>query len=552
MSENLTALASENLNPSLRSLLEDVQRGHIRVPRFQRPFVWTDTQRLELLRSIRDNMPIGSLLVWRTVKFNLAAFPTVGPHFIPAPPEQPPTTGWQYLLDGHQRVSTLLSLLLQPLSSVSTELPPDDDAVDWNIQYDLINRDFVFGPKSEKKGAVRPLLPLWTLFDGRLVNKHMREMRKHAEKEGWTDENLSQWEEWADQLSYRFQQCRIPIVVMVTDDLELAARTFQRINSLGTPMAESHLVAALTWTKEFDLRERLDELRGAFPPGWRDVDEGLFLQVCKGLSGLDMTKAGQVELVKKLKEDATLLERAEGVALARAADWLSTEAAVVRPELLPYAFQAVLLAVEIDQWNGKELPTQAFLSWFWRTCWSEGFASATYRQVRQEQERLRNAVKDAALVPWTMQQDLPELIDFRSARVRLLTLRLAIRTTMVDLARRPVDGRALLASHGREALVRLFPVPRKASPTLRRLLRGAGNRFLADPEEQTELRERLVKGPDLPAEAMDTHFVDAEALAALRRSDLETFLSRRAVAMKNWDLAEWESEIQVATAAAPA
>ena len=52
MSDTLTALASENLNPSLRSLLEDVQRGHIRVPRFQRPFVWTDSQRLDLLRSV--------------------------------------------------------------------------------------------------------------------------------------------------------------------------------------------------------------------------------------------------------------------------------------------------------------------------------------------------------------------------------------------------------------------------------------------------------------------------------------------------------------------
>lgn len=552
MSENLTALASENLNPSLRSLLEDVQRGHIRVPRFQRPFVWTDTQRLELLRSIRDNMPIGSLLVWRTVKFNLAAFPTVGPHIIPAPPEQPPTTGWQYLLDGHQRVSTLLSLLLQPLSSSSFELPSDEDAIDWNIQYDLMNRDFVFARKTEKKGAARPLLPLWTLFDGRLVNKHMREMRKQAARERWTDENLSQWEEWADQLSYRFQQCRIPIVVMVTDDLELAARTFQRINSLGTPMAESHLVAALTWTKEFDLRERLDEMREDFPPGWREIDEGLFLQVCKGLSGLDMTKAGQAELVTKLKEDPTLLERA-GAALARAADWLSTEAAVVRPEVLPYAFQAVLLAVEIDQsWEGKDLPTQPFLSWFWRTCWSEAFASATYRQVRQEQDRLRNVVDGGALVPWTTQQDLPEVIDFRSARVRLLTLRLAVRTSMVDLAGRPVDGRALLASHGREALVRLFPVPRKASPTLRRLLRGAGNRFLIDPEEQTALRERLKNGPDLPTDALDAHFVDEDALAALRGGDLETFISRRAAAMKEWDLAEWERETRVATAAAPA
>jgi len=365
------------------------------------------------------------------------------------------------------------------------------------------------------------------------------------EREQWTDENLSKWEEWADQISYRFQQCRIPIVVMVTDDLELAARTFQRINSLGTPMAESHLVAALTWTPHFDLRERFDELREAFPLGWRDIDEGLFLQVCKGLAGLDMTKTGQVELVNKLKNDSTLLERA-GSALARAAEWLSSEVAVVRPELLPYAFQAVLLAVEFDRWVGAKPPKDAFRAWFWRTCWSESFASATYRQVRQEQDRLRDAVDGTAQVPWTRDQSVPERVDFRSARVRLLALRLAIRKSIVDMAGHPVDGPSLLASHGREALVRLFPVPRQASSDLRRLLRGAGNRFLSDPGDESVLRGRLRNGPDLTTELLDAHFVDVETLAALRRGDLETFIRRRAVAINDWDLAEWENERRAA------
>ena len=140
MSETLTALASENLNPSLRSLLEDVQRGHIRVPRFQRPFVWSDDQRLELLQSVRDNMPIGSLLVWRTIKFKLASFPSVGPHIIPSIADIAPATGWQYLLDGHQRVSTLLGLLLPPTHLTAISLISEDDEIDWDIKYDLLSR----------------------------------------------------------------------------------------------------------------------------------------------------------------------------------------------------------------------------------------------------------------------------------------------------------------------------------------------------------------------------------------------------------------------------
>lgn len=541
MSENLTALASENLNPSLRSLLEDVQRGHIRVPRFQRPFVWTDDQRLELLQSVRDNMPIGSLLVWRTIKFKLASFPTVGPHLIPPIVEFAPATGWQYLLDGHQRVSTLLGLLLPPNSEESVNQCIEDDEIDWDIQYDLHAQEFVFARKKMSHVAKRPLLPLWTLFDGRLVNKHMRDMRKQGQQQNWTEENLELWEARADQLSYRFQQCRIPIVVMVTDDLTLAAKTFQRINSLGTPMDEAHLVAALTWSPEFDLRERLAELRAGFPVGWRGLDDGIFLQVCKGLSQLDMTRAGQTELVKKLSEDPTLLERA-GEGLARAVELLSRTAGVVHQELLPYAFQLVFLAVELAVTEKRRFSETSFMAWFWRTSWSEVFGSSSYRQVRAEQENLRNAISMDLGVQWTRDQGIPERFDSRSARVRLFTLRLASRSDLIDETGQSVDGRQLLIAHGRESLVRLFPTPPRATVSLKRLLQGGGNRFLVAPNKEAVLRERLRFGPDLSLLALQSHFIDGDALDSLREGDLEDFIKRRAERMELWDAAQWNAE----------
>lgn len=544
MSENLTALASENLNPSLRSLLEDVQRGHIRVPRFQRPFVWTDEQRLELLQSVRDNMPIGSLLVWRTIKFKLASFPRVGPHAIPPIAESAPSTGWQYLLDGHQRVSTLLGLLLPP----SAEKPDsgifnkeEDEDIDWDIQYDLLAQEFVFARKRVTHFIQRPLLPLWTLFDGRLVNKHMRELRKQGIQQNWTDENLESWEARADQLSYRFQQCRIPIVVMVTDDLTLAAKTFQRINSLGTPMDEAHLVSALTWSPEFDLRERLAELRAGFPEGWRNLDDGIFLQVCKGLSQLDMTRAGQTELVKRLTEDKSLLARA-GVGLERAIALLSRSAGVVHQELLPYAFQLVFLAVELAETEQNLFSESAFMAWFWRTSWSEVFGSSSYRQVRAEQENLRNALGMDLDVQWVRDQGIPERFDSRSARVRLFTLRLAGRSDLFDEMGNLIDGRQLLVAHGRDSFRRLFPTPQNATPSLKKLLQGGGNRFLVEPSKEVSLRERLRVGPDLSTETLESHFIDESAIHALRDGNLEGFINMRAERMELWDAAQWNAE----------
>ncbi|WP_339452784.1 GmrSD restriction endonuclease domain-containing protein [Pseudomonas sp. JAI120] len=540
MSEGLTALASENLNPSLRSLLEDVQKGHIRVPRFQRPFVWMDSQRLDLLRSIRDNMPIGSLLVWRTVKFKLASFGNVGPHNIPSIIDIAPATGWQYLLDGHQRVSTLLGLLLQPLQPSQISDNQDGESIDWDIQYNLLENDFVFRRKADRGRTKQPLLPLWTLLDGRLVNKHMRDLRKRAEHEGWTDQDLEDWEERADQLSYRFQQCRVPIVVMVSDDLELAARTFQRINSLGTPMGEAHLVAALTWRDDFDLRDQISQRRRDLPAGWRHIDEGLYLQVCKGLTGLDVTKAGQTELVKKLSDDASLLDRASN-SIKQIIDWLANDIGVSHDDLQPYILQVVILASILDKLALTNIPKPQFELWLWRTSWSEVFATAAYRDVRFETEALENLVKNNINVSWTRESKLPDRFDFRSARVRLFTLRLANQKNLTDASGQIASGRKLLTEHGRDALVRIFTTPKGATPSLKKLIQGPGNRFLLAPETDAIFRERLKYGPDYSEDALAAHFIDYHSLQSLRSGDLESFLKHRATAMEQWDHDEWVS-----------
>jgi uncharacterized protein with ParB-like and HNH nuclease domain len=42
-------------------LIRDVVAGKVRIPRFQRPFIWRREQMLDLLDSIRLQYPIGSL-----------------------------------------------------------------------------------------------------------------------------------------------------------------------------------------------------------------------------------------------------------------------------------------------------------------------------------------------------------------------------------------------------------------------------------------------------------------------------------------------------------
>ena len=70
-------LAQPNIQ-RLPSLLRDIQSGEIRIPRFQRPFVWEDDQRLDLFRSIYEGIPIGSILIWRTKDHALPCYDHLG------------------------------------------------------------------------------------------------------------------------------------------------------------------------------------------------------------------------------------------------------------------------------------------------------------------------------------------------------------------------------------------------------------------------------------------------------------------------------------------
>jgi hypothetical protein len=87
----------------LSALFRGIQNGEIRIPAFQRQFVWTSAQVIALLESVYKGYPIGSLLFWRvedrTLKIeqnNLSTFPSA--------PERYPIL---FILDGMQRLTTL-------------------------------------------------------------------------------------------------------------------------------------------------------------------------------------------------------------------------------------------------------------------------------------------------------------------------------------------------------------------------------------------------------------------------------------------------------------
>jgi hypothetical protein len=273
------------------------------------------------LRSVKDGIPIGAVMVWRTT-CDIAWQAELAGHVLP-----PPVTGIprQYLLDGLQRLSTLFAAL-RDVGFL--------DEPTATIGYDLEEEAFV---ESFDAANQPQIVPLRVLPDSLTLLRFQRKLK---------GERLDTWIRRADDLAKAFREYKIPVITISSDDFGIAARTFNLINSQGVSMGEADMIHALTWTPEFELRDRLESLRAEMlqPLGWGRIEFETVLKVVKAAADLDLYEESAEQVSDLLKTDRGALERAFEQ-LARVAELLHDRCGILTWDLVPYALQAI--------WNAR-------------------------------------------------------------------------------------------------------------------------------------------------------------------------------------------------------
>ncbi len=189
----------------LGKLVERIAAGNIRVPRFQRAFVWKQADLLALLDSILRGFPIGSILVWDTEE-NIESTDRMGPVKI----DPPPGGVVGYLIDGQQRVSTLVGTL-----RLTDDMDDTVDNVDWRVYCNLDTQEFHRSP-AEGPGPehfpVQSLLNTAGFFDA--CRRIQSEVNDPAKSQRWLDE--------ADRLANAFRDYQLPLIRIREADLDSA------------------------------------------------------------------------------------------------------------------------------------------------------------------------------------------------------------------------------------------------------------------------------------------------------------------------------------------
>ncbi|GAB2606009.1 GmrSD restriction endonuclease domain-containing protein [Spirosoma areae] len=95
----------DNLSKNYATLVQEIESGQIKIPQFQRNFVWEKAQSAQLLDSMLKGYPIGTFIFWRTDE-ELRAVRNIGNIELP---KQGQNEFVNYVLDGQQRITSFFA-----------------------------------------------------------------------------------------------------------------------------------------------------------------------------------------------------------------------------------------------------------------------------------------------------------------------------------------------------------------------------------------------------------------------------------------------------------
>lgn len=226
---------------SIRKIIEKTLSGEIRIPSFQRGFVWEPEKVAFFIDSLYKGYPIGSLLFWRT-NIRLENERQLGNYSLPEPTKGYPL---DYVLDGQQRITSIFSVFQTELTAVSTVSSWMD--IYYILGSSVESQQSQFVPLDANNVDAKKHFPLNCLFDSvkyRKATEHLDDQTKIE----------------VDKLQETFKEIQIPFQLMETDDRAHVAIVFERINRTGVPLDSFQLLKAWSWSTDFDLQEQLDDL----------------------------------------------------------------------------------------------------------------------------------------------------------------------------------------------------------------------------------------------------------------------------------------------------
>jgi len=344
-------------------LISRIEEGDIKIPAFQRGFVWNQEQVIELVDSIYRDYPIGSILLWSSNE-RLHSTRNIGGFLIP---DREPEYPINYVLDGQQRLATIYAVFCKDRRRDSQNVRYDINPDIFEIYFDLDEDRIVPEVEIIEDHAN---FKMSTLFD---VNKFYEEVNRLEDK----------YRQKAVELQSQFKNYEIHVITTTKRNKEQVGIIFERINNTGTRLTTLDLMVAWTWGEDFLLREELDSILETLElKGFGETPDKIILQCLAGIVKkttktkdiLDLEPETVRNSIDKLKSS-----------LEKSMDFLSTELNVTSRDFLPHSHQVVPLTFFFSMVNTPNQEQSKILKqWFWKTSFSKRFSASTDMKMNDD------------------------------------------------------------------------------------------------------------------------------------------------------------------------
>lgn len=362
-------------------LISEIQKGIIKIPKFQRDFVWSIDKTAKLLDSILKGYPIGTFILWQTDE-RINDIKNIGNLDIPPTPDG---TKVQYVLDGQQRITSLYAAYLgAKIQKLGEKKITDYSDIVVNLDVDINeNNDQVISSEATGEKYI-------SLND--VLNFSYSKAKALSDK--FSENEL----ENIDSYSTAFKTYEFSTVVLRKEDIDSAIEVFTRINTGGQTLTLFEIMSAKTYDEEqhFDMQAKwADFIKELKDVKYETISSTVVLSVLALV--LSRTKECKRKTILSLDKQS-IIDNWDKVisALKNSIDYFRTTYRIPVSHLLPYDSLLVPFSYYFYTHHDKpEAEQRKYLEeFFWRMSLSFRYSSSAESRLAQDIKRIEQILKN--------------------------------------------------------------------------------------------------------------------------------------------------------------
>ena len=355
------------------TLISNIETGQIRIPQFQRDFVWTMDRSAALLDSMVKGYPIGTFIFWRT-RESLKSVKNIGEIKLPAPRKNSAVI---FVLDGQQRLISLFATLKGLTIDRDSNKKDDFSGIYVNLNADG-SEEIVTTNVTDL--AKKTFIPLTELLRGDLTDLVAFPKKYHKK---------------LDEYKRRIEAYDFPVIEVHDFSIDVATDIFTRINVSGKTLTVFEIMVAKTYEEKcgFDLSKEYEKLIDDL----EQVDyQTISNQTILRLIAQILKNKSNRQTILNLKKDKFIEIWPKAVdSIKQAINCFQNVIGVPVSQLLPYLDLLVLFAYFFYKCSKRPTSTQIkeLKNLFWRCSLGGRYDAAIDSRLTQDIRRVDQIIE---------------------------------------------------------------------------------------------------------------------------------------------------------------